>query len=325
MIRQWSLSLAILLSFAGAVCAAPKGDELFAAIKLRYEETEKAIEQEYADYKANCIAACRKNLQTLQTNYQKKGNLEAVMAVRSEIERFNKDKTIPRDQPEDLLPAIKNIRQAYVTRTAKAVQQRNRKTKRLHEQQVKRLEKLKTDLVRKGDIDTALKVKEEIEKVSFVLADFISKMPEQSSGPGSFVSRRNAVSTVRVSIAEPHLYRVDKVKEDVLLHDNRQYKFTAVDGKLRNNDFLVLPHKRFQPYVIKVTDSGRLWILTFPGDRTESIEGWTRTDLKIGINLSPNKMYVLTREVRKGERLSIPGEPHVTPILVARDIKIEGN
>ena len=96
---------------------------------------------------------------------QKAGNLDALLALRAEKKRFAASKTLPPMDTETspiLLPLIQNFHKSL----ADVKQKTSQRTLQSAERYTEHLNKMKTVLTQKGDIDNALAARAEIARVN---------------------------------------------------------------------------------------------------------------------------------------------------------------
>ena len=142
-----------------------------------FEKEMSKIDATHHTTQKTALDSYRKNLAVAKDKLTKNGDLEGTTAVIEEIQRFEKEGTIPQ-KPADRLPSLLILLQRnYHNALVSATRMKNTDTATLIKRYLVPLEGLKKRLVQKEQLDQARKVAGEIKRVTFILADIDSKMP----------------------------------------------------------------------------------------------------------------------------------------------------
>ena len=170
------------------------------------EDYKTVFEREIAKIRAEdrasreaALSSYGKDLAVARRAVQKEGDLEGTMAAQREIERFAKEKTVPKDTSDRLPSALTVSRKKYHDALLAAELRKSKNTVDLIKRYLVPLEGLKKRLVQQGKIDEAQQVATEIEKVTFVLADVESRMPveKQPAAKPAEVPRASLTASLR--------------------------------------------------------------------------------------------------------------------------------
>jgi hypothetical protein len=135
------------------------------SLRQAYDKAIAKIESDHAAAMQNQPTAYLKELQKLQQNLQKAGNLDGWTAVNQEIERFKTEQTIPDETDASILDGIKNLRAAYKNTLTKCDLEKSKRIIATTKQYVEQLNTLQTNLTKAGKVDEALEVNSEIKTV----------------------------------------------------------------------------------------------------------------------------------------------------------------
>ena len=126
----------------------------------------KSLKDLQSDRSAKAAARARdyvKDLQALQDQEQKAGNLESYLALKNEIKRFETTKKISSGSDEEIQLMIKNARDSYYAAAVKDRADEKKRAQALAQQHIKQLEYLKKKLTMESKLDEALAAKKEVE------------------------------------------------------------------------------------------------------------------------------------------------------------------
>jgi len=122
-------------------------------------------------------------LGSAETRARKAGDLEELMACRTEKKRLSGQRTVPEPDEGEATASIRALRTAYRDALSKAKRERNRKMLELLTNYMKRLEALKKELVVAEKIDRARAVKDELQRAEFMLAVLHAETPPATPPP----------------------------------------------------------------------------------------------------------------------------------------------
>lgn len=148
-----------------------------------YNKHVQKIEDEYKVGLQTALSKYGKSLNKALTIAKKAGDLEEYLALKKEKDSFVKEKSVPTESPAGIPKILMDIRANYQACTAKAKDGQNRNMASLIRRYISSLNARKRKYVQQDEIDQAIEVKSEIEKVEFILADLDSKMPKMEIKP----------------------------------------------------------------------------------------------------------------------------------------------
>ncbi|MFC1498566.1 hypothetical protein ACFLS1_08880 [Verrucomicrobiota bacterium] len=158
--KRFYITLLVILTF---IQVFPAYSDL-----VRYKAVyEKNLEEIILDYivKINKLNTLYVNaLDKLMQTATKAGELENVMAVKKELERFKKKKNVP-SKAEGKLQALNNLQNSYRAQLKNAEIANAKSIVSLSDKYKSALEQIKKEKTIKGDIDEALKIRSELEKL----------------------------------------------------------------------------------------------------------------------------------------------------------------
>ncbi len=126
----------------------------------------------------------RAELRRLQQRLQHEGELQAVLAVGTEEDRFRKTRTPPETPGPDTPARLARLQETFIEEINQATLEKNEVIVALTEKYMNRLEALQREQTRRGNFDAALDVHQEIERVrknpAFTAAQFALADLEQT-------------------------------------------------------------------------------------------------------------------------------------------------
>ncbi|MDI6773888.1 MAG: hypothetical protein QME60_00610 [Verrucomicrobiota bacterium] len=153
----------------------------------------------YNKHAAEIESACRTRLAAIPDQYAKtlaeleatlirNGDLEGVQAARKEKSRFEKDRDIPENTPSGTRPEIGDIQARFRKALTDALTDKHSRLAELTRLYLDRLDASQASLTVQNKIEEAIKVRAEIKKATFLLADALSyldppSVPEKPSTP----------------------------------------------------------------------------------------------------------------------------------------------
>jgi len=148
-----------------------------AALKTNFESASSNLETACETQKSEAMTAYGKALGAFLVSLQQKGDLDGYLAVVKEKKRFDDEKKVVENESDitngDVLLASRRCRASL----AKAEQFKNARSAALLKAYVAQLDALIKQLVMQDKIEPAKAVREELDKVAFMLADAESKLP----------------------------------------------------------------------------------------------------------------------------------------------------
>jgi hypothetical protein len=135
------------------------------ALKRQYAKPLKALAEQRAERTQQLTADYAASLQDQETAMTRQGNLDGVLAAKTELERIQTGKQ-PSDDERKNMPGWLVIRRTrYDASLDRLSKEQDQKENQLRESYVKDLQALQTLLTQRGKIDAAVTVKQECEQV----------------------------------------------------------------------------------------------------------------------------------------------------------------
>jgi len=167
--------------FLFAVSASAQDAQSLESLKSKLHDALSEIETKHSEALNTIKDQYEKYLSSLSAALQKKGDLEGVLSINRETERFKKDGTFPETAPEKI-PIPDNILSQFKSLTEKADIDKLQDKIKLYDSYIKRLSDEKKNLVREAKIEEALAVNAELNSATEIftgLNDELKKiMPE---------------------------------------------------------------------------------------------------------------------------------------------------
>ncbi|OVE74493.1 hypothetical protein BVX94_00160, partial [bacterium B17] len=133
-----------------------------AEIQKIYKSQLEKINKEYDKTVKEAPLKYNQNLTALEKTLQSKGDLQGIMAVRKERDRFSLSKEVTDELLVTTPKPLKKLQQQYMASEIDADINKTEEINKLTEAYLKRLEKVKKSLTVKGNIDEALLIQAEI-------------------------------------------------------------------------------------------------------------------------------------------------------------------
>jgi hypothetical protein len=175
----------LMLFFSCLVCfipvvsaGSPSPHNMIRGLREAYD---KDVQKLNTDSTAAVQAVFRKytnDISVLELRLKKEGNLEALLACRTEIKRLELDKAVPKASPVNLGDDVIKMQEAYRQAVALVELNKDKKVYTLMSAFLLRLDGLKKQFTMKDKIEDALAVKEEMDKLALELAEQAKKLPE---------------------------------------------------------------------------------------------------------------------------------------------------
>jgi len=166
-VRYATFFLAVLLIAApGSLPAVPSDDvPSLDSLRQSYEQSVQKQQVGAGTALLGKLDDYRKALSALADKFQKAGDLEGLLACKQEQERFEMDKQIPLEPASGTPAAIAKLQTDYRKSVAQMETDKYSGLLALTEKYVGQLNALKKQLTVQGEIDEALKMKAEVERV----------------------------------------------------------------------------------------------------------------------------------------------------------------
>lgn len=147
-------------------------------LRKLYESRAAQIEAALSNATATALQEYGTTIEAAKDRYRTQGDLDGLLGVNKEIERFAKEGSCPDTDPRGLPPLVKDARTVYRSAYAAAVQTKTADFIRLAKAYVSRLKGLEQQHVRQESIEAAIDVRDEVKRIEFILADLQSRQSE---------------------------------------------------------------------------------------------------------------------------------------------------
>jgi hypothetical protein len=162
----FALSLIVGLAFASSVLAQEtKKDADLASLQEAYRGQVSKIDAKYAALKEKIPADYTNALNALELSFTKKGDLDSIVAVRAERDRFLVAQDIPSEAVVKSPPALKVLQERFQKAVVDLEAGKKKDIAAVTVPYMTRLEQLKTSLTKNSKVDDALLVKTEIDNI----------------------------------------------------------------------------------------------------------------------------------------------------------------
>jgi hypothetical protein len=156
-------AMGFLIGLATALPAVA-ADSAVASIKSVYEKSLQKIEQDAAADMAARSGQYVRLLEQAMKALQANGDLDGLLAIRKEKERFELQKKVPENPPPDTPAQVAKIQADYRKLVADAEVAKNRQIVTLTDTYIGKLDGLKKDFTMLGKMDDAIQLKGEVDK-----------------------------------------------------------------------------------------------------------------------------------------------------------------
>lgn len=194
-------------------------------------------------------------LQKLESGLQEKGELEALLEVRKERELFVSAGTLGTEEISDL----SRLRKLYTDSRAPIDLGEKEEMVRLMQAYLEQLKTLQTELTQAGEIETALMVKEEGEKIQRTLgaeSDFVPPANPKPADPEA-LAMLQAIPEMNHAPAEGDLFKLEKWPPKVSLpQGNYRIEGSSYQGDEMGREILLSPGS-----VFRGADAKARWII----------------------------------------------------------------
>lgn len=140
------------------------------SLKSEYDVSKQKIDSVYAAEFKSSLLVYSNALTASEAQLKNGGNLEGLIAVRKEKERFAATGEIPKTSSSDMPQSIAKTQLEQLTRTQQAQKVRDKNLSIVIRQYLSRLDTLKKQLTSRDKIDDALQVQAEIKSMEAILA-----------------------------------------------------------------------------------------------------------------------------------------------------------
>jgi Concanavalin A-like lectin/glucanases superfamily len=232
------LALCLCAQFCPAQSTAPADIK---TLKAKYEQGLAVIQSETDKALTNSVQGYADALKGLGQKLQGAGDLDGMLAVKKEAERFEKEKTMPESAVVADCAALRDLQLKWQKMPDTIDVSKSRKIVTLSRNQIAVLEEVKKQFTMQGKVDAAVEAKNEIERVrtsaevtaaEFVLASAGIDLAAKTNAVAKAVAptRVDPLASLRSSLVL--YYSFDR--EEKSLGRNDQVKVTDKSG--RKND-----------------------------------------------------------------------------------------
>ncbi len=184
-------------------------------LKLLYSDQQAKIESQQQEKRATLFAAYANAVQKIELEFQKQGDLEKVLKARKEAENARKGMTSKSPFPE-----VEDLRRVLNTELAKVEAEARESRLKLDQAYIAKMDTFHEQAAQKGDLDLALALLKEINRVKAGLAD-TEVMIARSSSPSSrnrpYVSDGRKSVELATTVISPPEIPAEKVVEVISL------------------------------------------------------------------------------------------------------------
>jgi hypothetical protein len=138
-------------------------DDVLALPRQQYATLKANLDAERDKRTAAAVDLCRRELTTLQQNIQAQGNLDYVLAIRTELERLEKDPVPPDAPAPEAFAHLRRVQYGFRTSYRETQKAYETAVARLDQQYIITLRQIERRMVAENRIDDAVKVRQEIE------------------------------------------------------------------------------------------------------------------------------------------------------------------
>ena len=163
--KKFLAAIGAFFTFVTLFAQSPKKVEDLAGFRQIYENRVTQIDQKYLELLTKAPAVYANALTVMEQAFTKKGDLDGVIAIKGEVARFIATKVIS-DEAIVTSPAeLKALQQQFQKTPETLKNEKQSELAKLNKAYLSRLEQLKINLTRVGNVDEALRVKAEVDKV----------------------------------------------------------------------------------------------------------------------------------------------------------------
>ncbi len=155
----------VALLLGGVSLAAGAGETTLASLQNAYEKGLQKIQKDYKAAEASWPTRYQDLLEATAAQLQQAGDLENLLALRKEKERFVAQRSVPESPAPGTASLVASLQDNHRKNLADALLEKNRRIVALTEQYLMRLDTLKQELTRANRISEALTVKAEADRI----------------------------------------------------------------------------------------------------------------------------------------------------------------
>ena len=216
---------ALILTITGSVLAGSVDQ----AAKT-YEKKMAEIDGIHASKLKKAAGIYSRKISSFLARSRKSGDLEATLAARKEKQRFNREKSVPKELPADIEPVIAVAQSNYHKSLAAAETERHESVLKLSRQYIEYLESLKKKMVRLNKLKEAIRIKKIMEKVR--------SSPRIAAAEFAVADAASAEESAEEN-AEPE-YEIIKYDKKVRAKGNLAQNWTATTLRLEEGDLVTV-------------------------------------------------------------------------------------
>jgi len=179
----------VILLAAVVLRAGPEGQTLDTLTQI-YEKQLREIEAVHGKAQSEALSAYGRALEVALADVKKRGDLEGLIALKDEMDRFAQQNTVPEASSPSPPASLGRVQAAYRSAAAAAIDRMSRGHAAMIDNYIRALDTLKKQHVAAERIEDALGVVRQIEKMEFILADLRSSI--QSPKPAPVPRREDA-------------------------------------------------------------------------------------------------------------------------------------
>jgi len=180
--RTCSFMTALLFMFLLGL-SAHAVDKTFVYYKSVFEKQVSEIETTHHASLNTVLGSYGKDIAVAKEAIKKKGDLEGTIAANHEIERFEKEESVPQNPPAGFPSLLISVQRKYHGALKAADLAKNKKTAHLIKRYLVPLERLKKQLVQQENLIKAQKVANEIKRVMFISSEIVIAQPVKAPSP----------------------------------------------------------------------------------------------------------------------------------------------
>jgi hypothetical protein len=187
-----SAIIGMLVADSVSAAAAAAGESPFARYRAILDKEQAAIEREADAARKTALDAYGRQLAAELAAAKASGDLEAVLAVQGEKDRFASEAKLPPTPYTGLASGLVRIQSLCREALGRANQSQAEKALRLLDQYSAGLSAQQKQLVKDGRIEDALAVKKELDRIEFLRLDWVARLPKPEAPAATAVPEEPA-------------------------------------------------------------------------------------------------------------------------------------
>lgn len=203
------------------------------------------------------------------------------------------------EQIEQIRPAVERAKVEYL-----------KKVRAENDRLVRQLETAMQRETKAGNLEGALALKAALERAKdgVYLAELMNPTYEDLLGAAG------QPSGAQIELP-PHIASAT-LAEGKTLSPNKSYVFGEVPKELAGLRYAQFNHRESRPYVLKASRAGLIHLAMHRNAPVAEFEklGFVRTELSLPVTWNAGNLLVMSRRIKAGEEIAIPGDEWVTPI-----------